>query len=55
VELAPAGVPMLGKWVAELKSRKPSPAVQPAPAGADVPAAAATATPATLTSRKETP
>jgi tetratricopeptide (TPR) repeat protein len=55
VELAPSGVPMLGKWVAELKSRRPPPAVQPAPAGADVPAAAATAAATTLTSRKETP
>jgi tetratricopeptide (TPR) repeat protein len=37
--LAPAGVPLLGKWVAELKSRKPA---GPAPT-AEAPAAAAAA------------
>ncbi len=49
-ELAPAGLPMLPKWVAELKSRKPAGAALPA----DAPAAAAAAT-AGVATRKETP
>jgi tetratricopeptide (TPR) repeat protein len=50
VELAPGDLPMLGKWVAELKARKPV----SAPRSPDAPAvAAATTTP--LSPRKDTP
>jgi Flp pilus assembly protein TadD len=49
-ELAPAEAATLGKWTAELKARKPTPA---SPAAVDAPATVA-ATGATST-RKETP
>ncbi|MDO9073149.1 MAG: tetratricopeptide repeat protein [Rubrivivax sp.] len=45
-ELSPADAPVLGRWAAELKSRKPTPA---GPASAEAPAKVAT------TARKDTP
>jgi Flp pilus assembly protein TadD len=45
-ELSPADAPLLGRWAAELKARKPTPA---SPASAEAPAKVA------ATARKDTP